>query len=153
MTGKGKTRKEVTPDFIVEVNTERAGVQLSIGTDDDDTVLDFTVVGNKIIPHFTNTDASGMDMGEARECLLRGDRVAREGWNGKDMYLECQMPDENSKMTQPYVYMKTADDELIPWLCSQADFFAGDWMVVLEAEQEQQKGQGAAGNSGQVDKG
>lgn len=127
--GKGKDKKEVSPDFKVTVATDRPAPTMTIQADDNE-ALDFTVVGNKIVPHFDNADASGMNMAEARDCLMRGERVAREGWNGKGMYLEAQFPNDKSKMTEPYVYMKTADGGLIPWMCSQADFFAGDWLIV-----------------------
>lgn len=39
------------------------------------------------------------------------------------------MQHEHSKMTEPYVYMKTAQGGLIPWLCSQADLLATDWEI------------------------
>ena len=71
-----------------------------------------------------------MDIGQALRRLRSGDRVARAGWNGKGMYLELQVPDDNSKMTLPYVYMKTAQDDLVPWLCSQTDLLADDWESV-----------------------
>lgn len=57
-------------------------------------------------------------------------RVARKGWNGKGMWLALQTPDANSKMTEPYVYMSTAQGGLIPWLASQADLLATDWEIV-----------------------
>lgn len=56
-------------------------------------------------------------------------RVCRSGWNGKGMWLELQMPDAHSKMTLPYVYMKTAQGDLVPWLCSQTDLLATDWQL------------------------
>jgi hypothetical protein len=71
-----------------------------------------------------------MDIGSAVENMRMGERVARPGWNGKGMWIALQKPDENSKMTLPYVYMKTADDKLVPWLCSQADLLAVDWEIV-----------------------
>jgi len=71
-----------------------------------------------------------MNIGEAVERLHGGLRVAREGWNGKGMYLELQVPDEHSKMTLPYVYMRTAQGDLVPWLCSQTDLLADDWVTV-----------------------
>jgi hypothetical protein len=46
------------------------------------------------------------------------------------MWLALQVPDAHSKMSLPYVYMKTADDKLVPWLCSQTDLLALDWEVV-----------------------
>jgi hypothetical protein len=61
--------------------------------------------------------------------MLGGSRVCREGWNGKNMYLELQVPDANSKMSLPYVYMRTAQGDLVPWTCSQTDLLATDWQV------------------------
>lgn len=69
-------------------------------------------------------------IGWAIKQLRDGELVCREGWNGKGMWLALQRPDEHSKMTEPYVYMKTAQGGLIPWLCSQADLLATDWGLV-----------------------
>jgi len=59
-----------------------------------------------------------MTFGEAIECMRddEGDglKVARSGWNGKHMY----------------IYMKTVDDKLVPWLASQTDMLSTDWFVV-----------------------
>lgn len=71
-----------------------------------------------------------MDFGEALRALKSGARVARKGWNGKGMWLELQVPDLFSKMTLPYIYMKTADGGLVPWLASQTDMLAEDWEIV-----------------------
>jgi hypothetical protein len=68
-------------------------------------------------------------IGWAVKELQDGERVARSGWNGKGMWLELQKPDEHSKMTLPYVYMKTAQGDLVPWLCSQTDLLATDWDI------------------------
>lgn len=62
--------------------------------------------------------------------MRTGAAVARAGWNGKDMWLRIQMPDEHSKMNEPYVYMRNAQGKLIPWLCSQGDLLATDWVIV-----------------------
>jgi len=70
------------------------------------------------------------DIGWAVGTMHNGTRVTRKGWNGKDMYLELQVPDLNSKMTLPYVYMKTVKGDLVPWLCSQTDLLATDWEIV-----------------------
>lgn len=69
-------------------------------------------------------------IGKAVACLEEGNRVARKGWNGKNMYLELQVPDAHSKMTLPYIYMRTAQNDLVPWLSSQTDTLAKDWVVV-----------------------
>lgn len=68
-------------------------------------------------------------IGWAVKQLNDGGKVCRRGWNGKGMWLELQVPDANSKMTLPYVFMKTANDELVPWLCSQTDLLAADWEI------------------------
>ena len=72
-----------------------------------------------------------MDFGDAvKKMKYRGGRFTRAGWNGKNMYIELQVPDEHSKMTLPYIYMKTVQGDLVPWLASQTDMLADDWMEV-----------------------
>ena len=71
-----------------------------------------------------------MNFGQAIMLLRSGSRVARAGWNGKGMWLEIQVPDAGSKMSLPYIYMKTADNNLVPWLASQTDMLADDWEVI-----------------------
>jgi hypothetical protein len=71
----------------------------------------------------------GMSFGNALELLHKGLFVTREGWNGKRMYLALQVPDEHSKMTLPYIYMKTAQGDLVPWLASQTDILTDDWRL------------------------
>ncbi len=70
----------------------------------------------------------------ALAALKMGFKVTRSGWNRKGMYLEVQRPDEHSKMTLPYIYIKTTDDQFVPWLASQTDLLAEDW-IVLEANE------------------
>lgn len=72
----------------------------------------------------------GLTFGEAIAALKDGDKVTREGWNGKGMWLNLQVPDSNSKMTLPYIYMFTADKQQVPWLASQTDMLAEDWMKI-----------------------
>lgn len=68
-------------------------------------------------------------IGKAVKNLRNGRRVTRAGWNGPNQYLTLQMPDENSKMTLPYVYIVTVQEDRVPWLCSQTDLLATDWQV------------------------
>ena len=70
-----------------------------------------------------------MDFGKALEALKAGKKVAREGWNGKEMWLGLQRPDEHSKMSLPYIYMRTACGNLVPWLASQTDMLSEDWQI------------------------
>jgi hypothetical protein len=71
-----------------------------------------------------------LNFGEALQALRDGKRVARLGWNGKGMWLELQVPDAHSKMTLPYIFMKTACENRVPWLASQTDLLAYDWSVL-----------------------
>ncbi|MBF31845.1 MAG: hypothetical protein Unbinned1322contig1000_38 [Prokaryotic dsDNA virus sp.] len=70
------------------------------------------------------------DFGVALNWLNDGHAVARKGWNGKDMWLRMQTPDENSMMRRPYIYMSPVDGELVPWVASQSDLLATDWIAV-----------------------
>ena len=71
-----------------------------------------------------------MDIGNAIKALKAGAKIARVGWNGEGMYLALQTPDTYSKMSLPYVYMKTACGNQVPWLCNQSDLLANDWTTV-----------------------
>ena len=70
------------------------------------------------------------NIGDALMLLKLGNRVAREGWNGKGQWVGLQVPDENSKMGLPYLYISTVDGKLVPWIASQTDILAEDWVVV-----------------------
>lgn len=71
-----------------------------------------------------------MNFGDALEVLKRGGRVARDGWNGRGMWIALQVPDAHSKMGLPYLYMRTVAGPLVPWLASQTDMLAEDWREV-----------------------
>lgn len=73
-----------------------------------------------------------MNFSEALSLLKSGSCVARSGWNGNNMFLELQTPTETSKMTLPYIYMKTACNNLVPWLASQTDLLAEDWQIIIK---------------------
>jgi len=81
-----------------------------------------------------------MDFGKAIKKLKDGKKVAREGWNGVGIFIELQVPDKYSKMTSPYIYIDTtglqtnnkkAPKSLVPWLASQTDMLAEDWVDVI----------------------
>jgi Protein of unknown function (DUF2829) len=78
-----------------------------------------------------------MNFGDALVQLKKGERVARSGWNGKNMWLKLQVPDEHSKMTLPYIYIEYPPGHpaypmgsRVPWLASQTDALAEDWSLV-----------------------
>lgn len=70
------------------------------------------------------------DFSTALGFLRKGEKAARVGWNGKDMFIELQSPDENSKMTLPYLYIRCVDGNLVPWLASQTDLLSEDWFII-----------------------
>lgn len=71
-----------------------------------------------------------LDFGAALKGLRDGNQVRRGGWNGKGMWLNLQTPDNNSKMSLPYIYMRTACGNLVPWLASQTDLLSYDWEII-----------------------
>ena len=84
-------------------------------------------------------EVNGMSFGLAIEALKKGYKVARSGWNGKGIFIELQVPDINSKMTSPYIFIDTtgletnnpnAPKSRVPWLASQTDMLADDWQII-----------------------
>jgi len=71
-----------------------------------------------------------MTFGSALILLKQEKRVTRAGWNGPEQWLELQIPDAHSKMTLPYIYIRTVQGDLVPWLASQTDMLADDWQEV-----------------------
>lgn len=74
----------------------------------------------------------GMTFGHAIEAMKRGEKVARKGWNGKGMYIAiCEGGGfRDGFRNTDFIYMKTTNDEITPWLASQADMLAEDWQIV-----------------------
>lgn len=94
---------------------------------------------NKIEAQDVIPEGATFDFGTAVEALKQGARVAREGWNGKGMWLIYIGGNEydvdaplrfNTTELSPYIAMKTADNKLVPWLASQTDVLAEDWQIV-----------------------
>jgi hypothetical protein len=69
----------------------------------------------------------GMDFGHALDALKRGFSVTRQGWNGRGQWITLQRPDVMSKMSLPYIYIRTVQGDRVPWLASQTDILAEDW--------------------------
>ena len=78
-----------------------------------------------------------MNFGQAINSLKNGNRVTRQGWNGKGMWLQLQIPDGGSKMTLPYIFMRTAGEvgDRVPWVASQTDMLAEDWALSEDVRQ------------------
>lgn len=85
-----------------------------------------------------------MDFGKALVALKDGKKIARDGWNGKGMFVyyvpSCDVPARSNAIKgmypfdllpyDAYIAMKTVDNTIVPWLASQKDILADDWVVV-----------------------
>ena len=85
----------------------------------------------------TYKESNGMTFGIAVELLKKGSKVAREGWNGKGMYLFLAHGEDIQSCTGinekcvDVICMKTAQDTVVfGWLASQTDMLAEDWVIV-----------------------
>lgn len=89
----------------------------------------------------------GLTFGLAIEAMKKGEKVARKGWNGKGMFIyyvpENVYPANGNKLGTmngvfendlvpygAYIAMKTAQNNVVPWLASQTDVLAEDWEIV-----------------------
>lgn len=96
-------------------------------------------------------ETAGHDIGWAVAQMKEGLCVQRAGWNGKDMFLfifkgsesyaylnmvackfaspevQNNLPAIATLKSQDFVVMKTAQNSVVPWLCSQSDLLASDW--------------------------
>ena len=92
-----------------------------------------------------------MNFGQALEALKSGSKVARQGWNGKGMWLILvpgTKPAILREGTPYHTHLGVSECEILPhidmwtinaegrramlpgWLASQSDMLADDWVVV-----------------------
>lgn len=83
------------------------------------------------------------DFSDALNMIKNGLKMARLGWNGKDMFVFL-VEGRKFKVNRPpllgiyeegtpidyhgHIDMKTADGQIVPWVCSQTDMLAEDWV-------------------------
>ncbi len=126
---------------------------------DEGYLVEYTDGGKPNTPHFDGyvswspkeqadrayRPLSGLTFGQALEALRAGQRVARVGWNGKGMFLFL-VPGSVFRVNRPplmgiypegteinyhaHVDMRTANGQIVPWLCSQTDMLSDDWVLV-----------------------
>lgn len=84
-----------------------------------------------------------MDFGDAIRAMKAGKRVTRSGWNGKRMWVCLIETRDYAVVTRPhgeevtvkkdsllpFIAMKTAQANLVPWTASQTDMLADDWQI------------------------
>lgn len=98
-----------------------------------------------------DTQTAVLPYSMALRLLKAGRRVARAGWNGKGMWLKMVGARDyavsmgtirtevgtayidahhDALELLPWIGMKTADNKFVPWLCSQTDMIAEDWVAL-----------------------
>lgn len=93
-----------------------------------------------------------MNFGQAIEAVKNGCKIARNGWNGKGMFVVYQkgypegiavnkntaeaydVPEGTIMKFRPYLQMYCADHSCQMWLASQSDILAEDWYIVPKKE-------------------
>lgn len=93
------------------------------------------------------SDNPMLGFGDALYWLKKGRRAARSGWNGKGMWLiliadvHWNLPGISGERTHilgtrrlPWIGMKTADGGFVPWLASQTDLLAEDYVLIEETD-------------------
>jgi hypothetical protein len=86
-----------------------------------------------------------VDFSKALTEIKGGRRLARGGWNGKDMFIFLVngsnfkvsrapllgiYPEDTEVSYHSHIDMKTAQGYVVPWLASQVDLLAEDWVIV-----------------------
>lgn len=86
-----------------------------------------------------------MNFGEAIEAVKQGKKIAREGWNGKGMFVYYvpankypfstevgkSLADEDGKVTyNAYLAIKNVNETVSTWVPSINDVLAEDWVIL-----------------------
>lgn len=106
-------------------------------------------------------DDINLNFGEALQIMKNGGVVAREGWNGKDMYVHInrgsipadktgnespafcrrirmklfEVSESTTMIRLPNFNMKTADNCILTgWIPTQTDLLSEDWYVILDTK-------------------
>ncbi|MBQ2639214.1 MAG: DUF2829 domain-containing protein [Bacilli bacterium] len=85
-----------------------------------------------------------MDFGDAIKALNEGYKVKREGWNGKNQYIELAtgisyintkgevVNAEHDTIGNAAIAFVGTSGVQLGWLASQADMLSNDWVIVEE---------------------
>jgi hypothetical protein len=89
-----------------------------------------------------------MDFSDALRQCKNGSKISRSGWNGPGQYVVYQAgypdgiginantaratgePEGTVFRFLPYLMMRNAQGDFVPWLASQSDLLADDWVTV-----------------------
>lgn len=86
-----------------------------------------------------------LNFGQALECLKKGRKVARKGWNGKGIFVYLVKSDKYKAQTgvakeyfgeealisyNSYMAIKNVDETVSTWVPSGNDCLAEDWEIL-----------------------
>ena len=119
----------------------------------DEVTEGYVFIGDNKYPEFMEKEkfdkrfqsAKAISFSIALDALKRGGRIAREGWNGKGMYVfladdlefrteadisECYDKEDGVEVSEVMI-LRTAQGTFQPgWLATQSDILANDWYVL-----------------------
>ncbi len=95
---------------------------------------------------------SPVDFSDALFLLKQGCRMTRAGWNGPNQYIVLQhgypegipinkntaeatgIPEGTVCRFLPYLMIRTVQGDFVPWLASQTDLLAEDWIIIKKIQ-------------------
>lgn len=93
--------------------------------------------GEKWVTVFPEKEIVYIDYGEALRKVEAGCKIARKGWNGKNIFIIYQGGSKTHKLENgevvklnPYFLIKNVDETYSTWVPSVGDTLAKDWYVV-----------------------
>ena len=73
-------------------------------------------------------DEARHTFGNAIEYMRIGNSVKLPQW-GEDVFISIQTPDENAKMTAPYMYV-TSRFGMVPWIPTMIEMLSEEWILI-----------------------
>jgi len=88
--------------------------------------------------NYKDIENSYFNFSEALVLLKKGYMLARKNWNEKDIFIflvpingfKIKMPNGTEMNSQQCIYLKTTQNNIIPWMPSQSDILAEDWFII-----------------------
>lgn len=152
MSNNSKELQDLLQEIIFKISDKYNSSQTANMLTDAETIKNVILGLNKNEQKVKENDIcstvrSYHGIGFIIERLLLGNKVARKGWNGKDMYIyhvpAAEYPAQRNKLETmmgsykndmvpygAYLALKCADGTVVPWLPSQTDLLATDWYFI-----------------------
>jgi hypothetical protein len=65
----------------------------------------------------------------ALDHVKNGGRITRAGWNGPNQYVYIHRSTDDDHLD--FLVMYNAQGKHVPWLASQGDLLANDWILII----------------------